>query len=171
MTRRPVTRRAALKTLGAGASALAVLPWLSEEALAAFAEIQRTNAPPRLKVLSPSQYATVEGLVEAIIPADEHSPGAKEVRVADYVDLLLSEAPPQPRQQWLDGLAALDAEATARFGAPFIALGAADADALLTDISRYELVKPKPPDEATVGLTRNEQPTPKPALVENLLGE
>src|SRR5262249_54931001 len=93
MTTHTLSRRAALKTIGAGAGALAFLPLLSEEGLAAFAEAQKAGvAPPVLKVLTPAQYATVEALVEAIIPTDERSPGAKQARVADYIDLLLSEA-------------------------------------------------------------------------------
>ena len=38
-----------------------------------------------------SQFETLEALVDAIIPTDERSPGAKQARVADYIDLLLSE--------------------------------------------------------------------------------
>ena len=67
---------------------------------------------------------TLETLVEAIIPTDERSPGAKEARVADYIDLLLSEADRELALQWFGGLAALDAEATARFRAPFVRLDA-----------------------------------------------
>src|SRR5262245_46987652 len=96
-----VTRRAALKTLAGAAGAAATLPWLSEEGLVAFAELQRTNAPPPLKVLTGVQYQTVEALVEAIIPADDRSPGAREARVADYIDLLLTEAPVFLKQRWL----------------------------------------------------------------------
>ena len=170
MTTRAVSRRTALKALGAGASALSLLPWLSEEGWAAFAEIQGSRTAPALKVLSASQYATLESLVEAIIPADERSPGAKEARVADYFDLVLNEAPPALRQQWLEGLAALDAEATSRFGQPFVRLDPAQVEGLLSDISRYETVKAKP-EEASREVTRYEQPTQKPVLVEGLLGD
>ncbi len=170
MSKGLVSRRTALKTIGAGAGAMAVLPWLSDEGLAAFADIQATSAPPVLKALSASQYATVEALVETIIPADDRSPGAKEARVADYLDLLLSEAKPPLRQQWLDGLAALEAESAKRFGLPFIGLDAGQTDELLGEISRYERAKAKP-DEAGREITRNEQPTEKAVLVESLLGE
>jgi glucoside 3-dehydrogenase (cytochrome c) hitch-hiker subunit len=138
MTKRAVSRRTALKTIGVGTGAVALLPWLSEEGLAAFAEIQKTAAPPSLKALSASQYATLETLVEAIIPADERSPGAKEARVADYIDLLLSEADEERRAQWLDGLRVLDAEAAARYAAPFVNLSASQVDELLTEASRHE---------------------------------
>ena len=170
MTTRAVSRRAALRRIGAGAGALSLLPFLSDEGLAAFVQIQGTKAAPSLKVLSASQYATLEALVEAIIPADERSPGAKEARVADYFDLVLSEAPPSLKQEWLAGLTAFDAEATSRFGKPFVRLDAGQVEALLTDISRYEAVKTKP-EETAREVTRYDQPTQKPVLVEGLLGD
>ena len=138
MPARPVSRRTAIKALGASAGALTFLPWLSEENARAFTLLQATQAPPTLKVLSPGQYAAVEALVEAIIPADERSPGAKEARVADYIDLALSDSEDTQRQQFLDGLAALDAEAAARSGGPFAKMTPAQAEALLTDVSRNE---------------------------------
>ena len=167
-----VTRRSALKTLAAGAGAVTLLPWLSEEGLAAFAEIQRTEAAPRLLVLTSAQYQTVAALVEAIIPADERSPGAREARVADYIDLLLGEAPVFLRRRWLSGLAALDAESTSRFGSPFLRLPAAQMEALLADISRNEMVKEEPaPADPALALPRGEEPKLQPPQVDTLLGE
>jgi hypothetical protein len=166
-----VTRRAALKALATGAGAVTLLPWLSEEGLAAFAEIQQAKAPPQLKVLTSAQYQTVEALVETIIPADERSPGAKEARVADYIDLLLSEAPVLMKQRWLNGLSALDAESTARFGSPFLRLPAAQMEALLADISRNELLKEEPPADPALALPRGEQPKLEPPQVDSLLGD
>jgi hypothetical protein len=133
-----VSRRSVLKTLGTGAGAVALLPWLSDEGLAAFVEVQATAGPPALRAFTASQHATVEALVEAIIPADERSPGAKQARVADYIDLLLAEQDETVRQPWLDGLIAFEAEATKRFGAPFAQLPSGQAEALLTDLSRNE---------------------------------
>ena len=138
MTRNAVSRRTALKRISAGAGAVALFLLLSEEGLAAFADIQRTAAPPSLKALTAEQYATVEALTEAIIPADERSPGAKQARVADYIDLLLSEADEARRAQWTEGLAALDADATTRFGKPFLKLDAAQVETVLTDASKNE---------------------------------
>ena len=140
--RATVSRRTALRAIGT----VAALPWLSDEGLLAFARIQETNAAPQLKVLSRAQFNTLETLVEAIIPADDRSPGAKQARVADYVDLLLSEAEPELALEWLGGLAALDAEATARFRAPFDRLGANQLDTILQRISANELA-PKTPLE------------------------
>ena len=84
------SRRAALQTLGATAGAVAVWPYLSDSAAEAFAAIQTTGAPPKLAFLSAAQYAAVDAVAETIIPADDHSPGARAARVADYIDLLLA---------------------------------------------------------------------------------
>ena len=159
-----VTRRTALKALGA----TALLPWLSDEGLAEFAAVQAKKTAPRLKVLTSAQYKTVDALVEAIIPRDERSPGAREARVADYIDLLLGETDAALRTRWLAGLEALDAEAVARFKAPLVRLTEQQMTALLTDISRYETAQPK--DDAALEVPRNEQPKPPPQ-VDTLLGD
>jgi len=164
-----VTRRNALKALGATAGAATLLPWLSDEGLAAFAEAQKANAAPVLKVLTPAQYATVEHLVEAIIPTDERSPGAKDARVADYMDLLLAEADEGLRKDWLAGLAALDAESSKRFGRGFAKLDPAQTDALLTDIGKYETAKSVA--DPALQVPRNEEPKPQPPQVDTLLGD
>ena len=145
--RAKVSRRAALKALGTGIGTVAALPWLSDEGLLAFARIQETNAAPQLKVLAPAQFATLEMLVDAIIPTDERSPGAKQARVADYIDLLLSESDRELTLQWLGGFAALDVEAMSRFRAPFGKLAADQIDAILQTISRNEKA-PQTPLEA-----------------------
>jgi len=164
-----VTRRNALKALGATAGAATILPWLSDEGLAAFAEAQKANAAPVLRVLTPAQYVTVEHLVEAIIPTDERSPGAKDARVADYMDLLLAEADEGLRKDWLAGLAALDTESSKRFGRAFAKLDPAQTDALLTDISKYEIAKPVA--DPALQVPRNEEPKPLPPQVDTLLGD
>jgi hypothetical protein len=158
MTRNPVSRRTALKRISAGAGAVALFPLLSEDGLAAFADIQRTAAPPSLKALTVEQYATLEALTEAIIPTDERSPGAKAARVADYIDLLLSEADEARRAQWTEGLAALDADATARFGKPFVRLDGAQVEAVLTEASKNEKAPALQKNERNAAVTRDERP-------------
>lgn len=149
-----VSRRAALRALGAGAGAAALLPWLSDEGLLAFTEVQRRKLSPRPKVVPVARFATLEALVEAIIPSDEHAPGAKQARVADYIDLLLSEADDELKRQWLGGLEALDAEAAARFGLPFAKLDPDSTDVLMAAISRNERA-PETPLEAFFTITKH----------------
>lgn len=137
---RPVTfsRRAIVKALGTSVGAIAVWPYLSDGAARAFAEIQAGKAPPRLAFLTSAQYKTVDALAETMIPADDHSPGARAARVADYIDLLLSESSAETRKTWTAGLALVDDEARSRFKAPYSQLTQAQSIELLTDISRNE---------------------------------
>ena len=67
------------------------------------------GAAPQARRSSPRRSTpTVDALAETIIPADDHSPGAHAARVADYIDLLLSESAPRRRTPGRSGLAALD---------------------------------------------------------------
>jgi hypothetical protein len=142
-----LSRRAALRAIGTGSAGVVLLPWLSESGLLAFNRIQQTRAAAAPKVLSASQFATLEAVVEAIIPADEQSAGAKDARVADYVDLLLSEVEEPLALQWMGGLAELDDEANGRFKVPFAKLDAAQTDSVLASISKNE-ADPQTPLEA-----------------------
>jgi hypothetical protein len=148
-----ITRRAALKAIGRGAGSIAILPLLSETGLLAFERIQQVQVAAAPKVLSSSQFATLEAFVEAIIPADDRSPGAKEARVADYIDLLLSEVDETVALQWIGGLAELDEEAVTRFKVPFARLDAAQTDTMLAPISANEL-DPKTPLESFFVMTK-----------------
>jgi hypothetical protein len=133
-------RRRALKSLGAAAGVLAVAPALSDAGTAAFLQAARTGAAPRLKVLTPAEYAAVDALTEIIIPTDAQSPGASAARVADYIDLLLSESPAGTQTAWREGLAALGALTQARFKAPL---------ARLTPAQRIEIVSAIATNEAS----------------------
>jgi hypothetical protein len=131
-----------------------MLPALSEEGALAFEAIQRAAAAPKLKVLTPAQYATVDALTEAIIPTDAHSPGARAARVADYIDLLLSESDAGTRTAWADGVAALDAASVAAHKVPFVKLQPAQVNALLTTISANE-ARPTTPVEQFFKVTKD----------------
>lgn len=129
-----VSRRAAAKAIGA----VAVWPFLSDRAAAAFATLQASQAPPQLAFLTAAQYTTIDALAETIIPADEHSPGAREARAADYIDLLLAESDDLTQRAWTAGLALLDAESRRRFTVPYAQLTPARATELLTPLARNE---------------------------------
>ena len=137
-TPRRVTRRAALKRLGAGAGSVALWPYLSDAGLTAFARIQASGQAPAPVFLDAAQYAATDALAETIIPADDRSPGARGARVADYIDLLLRESPPEMQKAWLAGLASLDRVSRDKGGQPFAKLPPDQALALLTELSRNE---------------------------------
>jgi hypothetical protein len=148
------SRRAALQALGATVGAAAVWPYLSDSAAEAFAAIQGTSAPPKLAFLTAAQYAAVDAVAETIIPSDDHSPGARAARVADYIDLLLAESDRQTQETWTAGLAALDKASHERFGVPYVQLTAVQASDLLADISRREL-DPQTPLEHFFAATKS----------------
>lgn len=133
-----MSRRHALKALGTGLGATALLPLLSPQGVKAFEALQQTGAAPSPLVLSQSQYATVDAFAEAIIPADSHSPGARAARVADYIDLLLSESDDTVKARWMTGLTALDEATQAKYQVPFVKLNAAQTEEFLTAISANE---------------------------------
>ena len=132
----PVTfsRRAAVKAIGA----IAVWPYLSDRAAEAFAAIQASQAPPQLAFLTAAQYTTLDALTETIIPADEHSPGARDARVADYIDLLLAESDDPTQRAWTAGLALLDADSRRRFRVPYAQLTPPQVTELLSPLARKE---------------------------------
>lgn len=149
-----MSRRNVLKALGSGLGATALLPLLSPRGAAAFEAVQRTGAAPNLLVLSQAQYATVDAFAEAIIPQDDHSPGARAARVADYIDLLLSESDDSVKQTWMDGLTALDQATQAKYSAPFAKLQPPQVEEFLTEISRNER-QPQTPVEQFFRTTKD----------------
>src|SRR5262245_21819608 len=58
---------------------------------------------------TPEEFALVDELSEIIIPADDHSPGARAARVASYIDFELSESVDErPKKLWKQGLKLID---------------------------------------------------------------
>jgi hypothetical protein len=137
-----LTRRDVLK-LGAAATVAATVA--VPEAL--------TGQPAAAKTFfTPAELALVDELSELIIPADEHSPGARAAKVAAYIDSRLADAwDPADRTKWRDGLALIDRlsrEATG--GRTFTQAPADQRAALLTRMAQHE-DKPTAPEEVFFG--------------------
>ncbi|HEX6309804.1 MAG TPA: gluconate 2-dehydrogenase subunit 3 family protein [Longimicrobiales bacterium] len=125
-------RRDLLRILG-GALALPVLRGLSPaEAFALGRELHRTiERMPGGRVLDEHQLEMVAAITESIIPATD-TPGAREARVAEFIDLMLADWYDEPdRRRLLDGLVQIDARSRAAHGAPFVQLSEAQQMALL----------------------------------------
>jgi hypothetical protein len=59
--------------------------------------------------LTPAELALLDELSEMIIPADDHSPGARAANVAAFIDARLAEAwDPKDRTEWRNGLTLVD---------------------------------------------------------------
>jgi hypothetical protein len=113
-----VQRRDVLRLLGS-AVAISALP---QEALALLqqAGTQASGSVGR-STLNPHQDATVTTIAELIIPATD-TPGAKEAKVNEFIDLLLTDwYEPAETQQFLHGLAEVDANSRKQFGKDFVA--------------------------------------------------
>jgi hypothetical protein len=108
--------------------------WLSDEGLFILARLHQSNDTPRPRVLSAEQYETLDALVDVLIPPHGPRPGARQARVADYIDLLLAESDDSTKLEWLTGLAELDRESKTGFGVPFAKLNPAWMRALVHEI-------------------------------------
>ena len=93
------------------------------------------------------EFALVDELTELIIPADDHSPGARAALVAGYIDFRLSDSfEEKPKTLWRDGLKLVEQLSQEMHGKSFLASSAEQRIALLTRISRNEM-KPVAPEE------------------------
>lgn len=119
-------RRDALKLLLTGA----VLPSLGPEALALFREAHPAEGYA-VRTLSPHQNATVIAMTDLIIPETE-TPGAKAVRVNEFMDLILTEwATEEERTNFLAGLVDIDKQSNELFAKDFVAASPAQQTTLL----------------------------------------
>lgn len=137
-----LSRRDLIK-LGAAATVAASLG-LGDEAAA---QIPATATPAPLTFFTPAELALVDGLSEIIIPADDHSPGAKAAKVAAYIDSQLAEAwDEKDRTGWRQGLARIEQMSQEAGGAPFLKSSPEQQLALMTRIAKNES-KPTAPEE------------------------
>ncbi|HKW63362.1 MAG TPA: gluconate 2-dehydrogenase subunit 3 family protein [Candidatus Acidoferrum sp.] len=130
-----MNRRDALRMLTAGA----VLPALTPE-LFAFYQQAHPGASYTLRTLNPHVNATVVAMIDQIIPATD-TPGAKDARVNEFIDVILTEwATEEERKNFLDGLAAVDKESNELFGKDFASASPAQQVTLLRSMDEAAAV-------------------------------
>jgi len=81
-------------------------------------------------------------LVEALIPRTD-SPGARDARVHEYIDLAVSLAPAAEKKAFVSGLRWLDRESRRRYGGDLAAVADADLVELLHAVSDEHATHPK----------------------------
>jgi len=92
-----ISRRDILRTLTMGAlgsSVLQIIPLQAAEHVHRMVTEEKTHAPGakyKPKFFSAHQYQTLSVLCETIFPKDDHSGGAIEAGVPEFIDLLTSE--------------------------------------------------------------------------------
>ena len=121
-------------------SAAAVLPFLprSVEEAAAFGEAlnRRVTQAPAFRTLNQAQQQLVSQLVDLILPATD-TPGALDVRVPEFIDLLLTEwYGDEDKARFLAGLDAVDARVRAAGAADISALSPAARAELVSELDR-----------------------------------
>ena len=96
-----------------------------------------TESPYVPRFFKPDEFHTVEVLTELILPTDE-KPGAKEAKVANYIDFVVysaSEFEPSLQKQWIEGLGLTNRLSEKLNGKPFLQLSPAQREDLLTQMS------------------------------------
>lgn len=121
-----MNRRDALRMLTAGT----VLPALTPE-LFAFYQQAHPGGAYSLRTLNPHQNDTIVAMIDQIIPATD-TPGAKDVRVNEFIDVILTEwATDEERQNFLNGLVAVDKQSNELFGKDFASASSSQQVTLL----------------------------------------
>ena len=95
--------------------------------------------------LTKEQHQTVVALCDVILPADEKSPSASELKVPDFIDEWISApyAPQQAdRQIILEGMAWLDQESVRRFSKRFTELSESQKTQICDDICSTQKASP-----------------------------
>lgn len=165
VSRRSLLATAALLVTTSSSSARVVtkvLPWRPNEAYPVTPVV-----PGGYLFFTANEAAVVDAFVDRLIPADELGPGAKQAGVTTFIDRQLTgpygghdwlymegpfaknPLPSQglqseltPRQQYRNGIAALEAYCKATFNRSFTQLEAAEQDKLIAGLEKSEVQLP-----------------------------
>lgn len=88
------------------------------------------------RTLNAHQYATVRTMADMIIPRS-NTPGAGDVGVPDFVDLMLTEwYDESDRTRFLSGLADVDARSQAKFATHFVDCSASEQSEIMVGLGK-----------------------------------
>jgi gluconate 2-dehydrogenase gamma chain len=155
----PVTRRAALKVLGAVPliGAMGPAAWAQQPATQqpkqghetpnqpAQAQPAPASSAPKQKFFNAAEYRIVTVLADDVIPRDERSPAASQAGVPAFIDFHMSvpETSDDARVAMRGGLHWLDTESRRRFGVGYAAASTAQRHQILDDISWPAKARPE----------------------------
>src|SRR5271163_4510639 len=131
-------RRAVLKivALTALSQRLNALPHAAMRPMEA-AQAAPTATAYTLQFFSEEESRLLDQLMEMIIPADDHSPGAHEARTNLFADLMVATGKDAVKQQWRDGIRLIREQATASSLADALSRAAANEENPKTDVDRF----------------------------------
>ena len=141
-----LNRRTMLKVLGA-APAVAGLTWTEAEAAQARTQAQSTRAAAKPGAYKPKfftahEWATVNLLVDIIIPKDERSGAATDAGVPEFMDFMMNDQPAR-QTAMRGGLRWIDAQCEKRYDKRFLECADAERTAVLDDIAWPQRAKPE----------------------------
>ena len=150
------TRRRTLKII-AGSAATLGMPGITGAAPQTVShtahEAAQDTGPYVLKHFTAGQAETIDALAEVIIPANNHSPGAKAAKVHEYIDDVVASSPDSVRKTWADGLTAMDRMARAAYGREYARCVGPQQTALMEKIAHNE-GHPATPEERFFGVLK-----------------
>jgi hypothetical protein len=99
------------------------------------------SAPPAtpytLQFFSEDESRLLDQLMEMIIPADDHSPGAHEAKANLFADLMVATSDNAIKKQWQDGIRLIREEAKSSSLAEALHRAAANEENPKTDLERF----------------------------------
>jgi glucoside 3-dehydrogenase (cytochrome c) hitch-hiker subunit len=155
-----LTRRGALKKIAGTAGSAVAFPVLSNAVPAggmcspgvSRATEETISYAPRF--FNASQMEIIASLAELIIPADDHSPGARAANVNEYIDEIVAGASQSQKDSWVKGLAAIEQTAAHDYQKSFLQCDANQQAELVQEISANE-GHPATPEEHFFAIIKN----------------
>jgi gluconate 2-dehydrogenase subunit 3-like protein len=142
-----MNRRSMLQLLGS-APVVAGLTWTDAEAAQAAQAAKSTQAAKRAgtaykpKFFNAHEWATINVLVDIIIPKDERSGSATEAGVPEFMDFIMGDEPTR-QLAMRGGLAWLDRECVTRFDKTFVNSSEAERTQVLDAIAWPQKAAPE----------------------------
>ncbi|HEX4170293.1 MAG TPA: gluconate 2-dehydrogenase subunit 3 family protein [Bryobacteraceae bacterium] len=152
------TRRGLMKRLATTATA-AALPIVGqnpppESRQNAMRVTDQAAAAYQYRYFGTHQLKTLAALTETIIPADEHSPGARDARVSEYIDAIVADAPSAKQKLWGDGLIMVNELARNGFAKAFEECSPEEQYATVAAMAGNEDDRSSPPQAFFLALKR-----------------
>src|SRR3984885_15423064 len=96
-----------------------------------------TTTTYRLQFFTEEESELLDHLMEMIIPADDHSPGAHEAGTNLFADLMVASSSDDVKKQWRDGIRLIREEAVRSSMDEALRMASANEDNPQTDLERF----------------------------------
>jgi hypothetical protein len=93
-----------------------------------------------LQFFSEDESRLLDQLMEMIIPADDHSPGAHEAKTNLFADLMVATSNDAVKKQWQDGIGLIREEAAGSSLAEALRKASVNEEQPTTDLERFFVV-------------------------------